>query len=168
MLSLLKKNALRQELKKISSQKQFVEWESVNNICVVINNDAASVTAVANFKKDCGKEVDVVMYTHDKVTINNEAYLSLNKKSVNWLDIPSSEDLKKLQSKNYDLVICCDLTGNSVLRALAFLVKSKCRVGSANVDYSKNFEISITVGAEEGIGNFLKQVLKYLMMFKAN
>lgn len=168
MLSFLKRNALKQELKKISSQKQFVEWGSVKTICIVIHNDTASITAVNEFKKASGKEVDVVLYTNDKLTVNNEVYLSLNKKSVNWLDVPNAEVLKKLQSKTYDLVIFGDLNGNSVLKAIAFLAKTKCRVGSANLDYSKNFELSIAGSPNDGIGNFLKHALKYLMMIKAN
>lgn len=168
MLNFLKRNALRQELKKISSQKQFVEWGSVKSICIVVNNDAASVNAANAFRKESGKDVDIVIYTNDKPTANNEVYLSMNKKSFNWLDIPNADTLKKLQAKTYDLVVCGDLTGNTVLKAISFLVKAKCRVGSANVDYSKNFELSIADNANEGIGNFLKQALKYLIMIKAN
>lgn len=167
MLGLLKNMVLCQELKKSNSQKQFVEWANVDSICVIISNESASLSAAKVFSNECGKQVDVITYVNDKTNINNEVYLSVNKKSITWLDMPGSETLKKLQSKTYDVVICGDLKNDSIIKALVLLVKAKCRVGAAELNYSKEFEISITVGsAERNIGNFLKHALKYLMMIK--
>lgn len=168
MAGFLKNWVLNSELKKIKTAHQSVDWAQVKSICVVVNNDAASLAAVRNFKSECDKAVDVITYANDKLTVNNEVYLSLNKKSVTWLDIPITEVMSKIQSKTYDVTICGDLNGDSTLRSVSLLIKAKCRVGLEGLDYSKHFTISIAMSASDGIGNFLKQVLKYLSLVKTN
>ena len=168
MAGFLKNWVLNSELKKIKIDHQSVDWVQVKSICVIINNDADSLAAVRNFKSDCDKSVEVITYANDKLTVNNEVYLSLNKKSFTWLDIPIKEVMNKIQSKTYDVMICGDLRRDSVLRSVSLLVKAKCRVGLEGLDYSKHFTISIAMSASDGIGNFLKQVLKYLSLVKTN
>lgn len=168
MAGFLKNWILNNEFKKIKSVSQSVDWSNVKSICLVIQNDAASLSAAQHFTKECQKTVHVISYANDKLTVNNQVHLSLNKKSLNWLDIPVQEVMKKLQSQTYDVVVCGDLQGESALRAIALLVKAKCRVGLQGLDYSKHFTISIAMASSEGIGNFLKQVLKYLSLVKCN
>lgn len=168
MAGFLKNWVINNEFKKLNSASQSVNWADVKNICLVIPNDNASVSAAQVFKTESQKPVDVITYTNDKLTVNNQVHLSLNKKSLNWLDIPVQEVMTKLQQKNYDIVICGDLQGDSALRAITLLMKTKCRVGLEGLDYSKHFTISIAMSPSDGIGNFLKQVLKYLSLVKTN
>lgn len=168
MAGFLKNWILNNEFKKTKSVSQSVDWSNVKSICLVIQNDSASLSAAQYFVKESQKTVHVISYTNDKLTINNQVHLSLNKKSLNWLDIPVPEVMTKLQSQTYDVVVCGDLHGDSVLRAITLLVKAKCRVGLEGLDYSKHFTISIAMPPSEGIGNFLKQVLKYLSLVKSN
>lgn len=167
MLNFLKNVLLNQELKSTNSKRQFVEWAAVKNICVVIPNETVFLNAVKIFAAESKKEVDVVVLHADKLSVNKDVYLSLNKKDLTWLGLPNAEAIKRLRAKNHDIVICGDLSDHFSLKALTLLIPTKCRLGSAELAYADAFEISIA-GETKDFGNFLKQGLKYLMMIKAN
>jgi hypothetical protein len=168
MLDIIRNFALNQQLKKNKFKGQFSDWASVKSIGFVLINDVASLNAVKAFMNESGKQVDLITYFPDKTTNNADVYLSVNKKSFSWIGLPNPETLQKLQSKSYDVLICCDMNGVPSLKTLTFLAKAKCKVGVSEIAYSSQFDISISSKGSDGIGNFLKQVLKYLMMFKAN
>lgn len=167
MFNFLKNVLLNQELKQTNSKRQFVEWATVKNICVVIPNETSFLNAVKTLATESKKEVDAVVLHADKLSVNKEVYLSFNKKDLTWLGLPNAEAIKRLRAKNYDIVICGDISGNFSLKALTLLIPAKCRLGSAELAYADAFEIAIA-GETKDFGNFLKQALKYLMMIKAN
>ncbi len=167
MFSFLRNFLLEQEIKKTDSGRQFTSWNQVKTICIVIPHEVKVLNDVKNFISESKKEVDLVVFCNDKLTVANDVYLSVNKKDFGITGIPKPEKLQKLKGKKYDVVINGDMNNTFVLKALALLVKTKCRVGKAGLEYSKLFDISISE-ANNDFGNFLKQVLKYLTMIKAD
>lgn len=166
MFAFLQDFLLNQELKKVNSSKQFVEWAKVKSICIVLPNDSASLSAAQKFANESGKLVDVILFCNDKLTVNTAVSASFNRKDFTFLGLPKVETITKLKVKNYDIIICGDLSGMINLKALSLLVPSKCRVGVAELDYSKEFDISIS-GQNTSISDFLTQALKYLTMIKS-
>lgn len=167
MFAFFKNYFLKQELKKNNSGKQFTDWASVKTICLVMPNESSGLNYAKSFIAESKKEVDIVVFSADKLTLNKDVYLSLNKKDINWKNLPENEQLQKLRTKTYDVVLCGDLNDSFILQSITLMIKAKCRVGAAKLTYSSEFDLSIS-GEVNDIGNFLKQALKYLSMIKAN
>lgn len=167
MLSFLKNLLLKQEIKNNTHVKQFTNWHLVKNSCIVVANSPGLLGSVKDFISESEKEMDIIIYTNDKHTRIKEVFLSLNRKDLTMFEMPKPEIVKKLKQKNYDLVICGDLNNTFVLQALTLLLRSKCVIGNTQMKYSSYFDIAISEESGD-FAKFLKDLLKYLRMIKAN
>lgn len=153
---------LRQEIKSSSIiKKQFVEWNRIQSAAILVGSEKYSI--VKEFVKQSGKHFDLIVFNDDKISKNNDCYLSLNKKDFNFFDLPKPEVAQKIKSKTYDIVINADFKNDSIFGSLIGLIPAKCKLGPETIKYRDFLDIRIQSEEQE----FLNQALKYLMMIKS-
>jgi hypothetical protein len=161
MFEWLKNYLLQQEVKGLSVQKQFVEWEKVQSAVVLV--DSTQYSKVKDWVGQTGKKVDVIVFHNDKTSETKDCFLSFNKKNFNFFGLPKPEDVQKLKNKTFDVLINVDFNSSSLMKALTGLTPAKGKLGPESANYNEFFDISIQSNQQD----FLKHALKYLMMIKS-
>ena len=84
MLYTIKRYLLKQEIKSASKiQREFVEWDRVQSVAVLVGSSKYSI--VKEFVKQSNKNFDVIVFHDDKVAVNKDCFISVNKKDFNFL-----------------------------------------------------------------------------------
>ena len=162
MLNTIKRYLLKQEINSISKiQKQFVEWDRIQSAAVLVGSSKYSM--VKDFVRQSNKNFDVIVYHDDKIAVNKDCFLSVNKKDFNFFDLPRPDAAKRIKNKTYDVLISTDFNNTAAIKTLTGLFPAKCKLGPESAYYSEFFDIRI----ESSESEFLKQAQKYLMMIKS-
>ncbi|MBK7668073.1 MAG: hypothetical protein IPJ32_12505 [Sphingobacteriaceae bacterium] len=162
MFEWFKNYLLQQEIGSGSKiQKQFVEWEKVQSVVILVGSTQFSV--VKEFAKQTGKNIDIIVTHSDKTSETKDCFLSLNKKDFNFFGLPKPEIIQKLKTTTYDVLINTDFNNSGFLKSITGLTSAKCKLGPESAVYNEFFDISIQSNQQD----FLKQALKYLMMIKS-
>ena len=75
MLEWLKNYLLQQEMKSNSKiQKQFVEWERVQSVVVLVAGGKYS--SIKDFVKQSGRTIDIIVVHSDKTSETKDCFLS--------------------------------------------------------------------------------------------
>lgn len=162
MVSWIKNYLLEQEIKRNPKiTKQFIAWDKVQSAVIV--TDSSRLNTVSQFVKQSGRNFDSIISFNDKISLDKNCFLSVNKKDFLISGLPKPEILQKIRSKSFDVLINFDFNNSVQLKALSGLTGARCKVGPDVVDYKSYFDISILSNEAE----FLNQALKYLMMIKS-
>src|SRR5438105_2930102 len=112
MLSTIKNYLLKKEIKSSSKiKKQFVEWDGIQSAAILTGSGKFSI--VKDFIKQSGKNMDIIVFNDDKISKNNDCYLSLNKKDFNFFDLPKAEVVQKIKNRTYDVLISADFNNTA-------------------------------------------------------
>ncbi len=127
-----------QKIKAQSSKikKAFVQLENIESIAILAHHSDLNNVALKKFIYEIDKKVDIVVVHNDKLTKNNEAFLSLNKKDLNFLQIPNANVLERIASKQFDVLVDCCLAGEIAFKCLSGLASTECKVGSGDLSYN--------------------------------
>ncbi len=156
---------IRQQSAKI--KKTFVDW-NFEQLRVVIIGRGQDSEVFRKFIKENGKKTNVVVFNNDKITQNADCTLSINKKDLNFLGLPSAEAIEKIKKIECDVLINCDLSDELIMKALTGLINAKCKVGRENLSYNKIFDLSIAPSGNSTMENYLKEAVNYLKMIRTN
>jgi hypothetical protein len=161
MFTWLKNVLLNSEVKKSNTvRKQFMQWDKVQSAVILVNSTISS--ELADFIREWGKDVYIIVFHNDPTSKSTGCYLSLNKKDFNILGLPKKQTKDKIKSRSYDVLISTDFKNYPEIESLSGIISAKCKLGPESSSYKEFFDISINSGEI----SFLKDVRQYLAMIK--
>ncbi len=148
-------------------KKEFLEWNDVRSICILISKDEFyKAKSLNEFIKSSGKEVITVLFIPDKEVNSDSSMISFNKKQTSFIGLPKPEILDKVTSGSYDLMIDCNFKTYNSMKWLAGITKAKFKVGSGGLTYHNYFDICMDLKDKPEFDNYLAQVMNYLKMIR--
>ena len=125
-----------------------------------------AITKFAEMLRHQGKTVDVLDYINDKKIDHKGDIKIFNPKGVNWYGIPNDERALAFADRNFDLLICAITSENKPLEYLAYISKSKYRVGPFDEQKTQCYDLMIDIGSKKDINYLLQQMLHFLSSIK--
>ncbi len=150
-----------------NSKREFVEWNDVRSVCVLVTkDDSFKANQLNEFLKNLNKTVDTILFIPNHEVHASNDLISFNKKQTSWIGLPKEGVLAKVTSKSYDLVIDCNFKEYNSMKWLAGSVNAKFKIGFGGLLYHNYFDICIDLKEKPDLDNYLKQVMNYLKMIR--
>ena len=161
------KSELRFEI--LNLESKFLNWSQLSNVLLIIyENQIADCTEfITACKKDNITITVAILYDGkaEQAPKPNFEHIILGKNKFNFFGLPNDVILSQLNSKVFDALI--NLGNAEHLKALALskLIAAKCKIANFQ---NPVFEITISDDKLMKSSDYLKQVIVYLNMIKAN
>lgn len=159
---------VNQKIRTASSKikKAFVQLDQIQSIVILAGKADLNSVHLKKFIYEIDKKADIIVLFGDKVSEDKNAFLSINKKDLNFWGIPKQEVCNKLLSKPFDVLVDCNLYDNITYKCISGITLAKCKVGSGTLSYSDIYDLKMELNNNLSLENYLNQVLNYLRMIK--
>ncbi|NUM51791.1 MAG: hypothetical protein HUU48_11830 [Flavobacteriales bacterium] len=89
-------------------------------------------------------------------------FFYFNKKNTNWLNIPSTSEVKRFINTNFDLLIDLNIDEHFPLEYICALSRSKFKVGKTGSYHSSFCDMQIDISQDYSVKFLLSQLKHYL------
>ncbi|MCE3229510.1 MAG: hypothetical protein K0S32_4061 [Bacteroidetes bacterium] len=145
-------------------QKQFLSWEKIDKIVLVIDNASSlSKHELDKFIDSTKKNIEVLFLEPKSKQASYGDWKCLTKKEKSFLGLPTEQVFSDLRNKKYNLVINTAF-GHSLYAAnLISAIPADFKCGANNL-YG---ELDLIIEKkDQNIVSYLKDVIKYLQMIR--
>lgn len=149
-----------------SRQKQFLNWENINNLALIIENkEGLNKSELDKFIEETKKHVNVFLVEINSGVPSYVDWHCLTRKQKTLLGLPRNEVYDLIKKNKYDLVInACrnyQLFASNITSQLNAGYKCSC------VDLFGEADLLIERNENTDLLSYLKEVKKYLEMIKS-
>ncbi|MDO9001106.1 MAG: hypothetical protein Q7W45_15180 [Bacteroidota bacterium] len=151
----------------LNSKKQFLPWDNVQKIALVISNDnSINKSAIDKFIFDSQKYVEVFFIELNSKTPSYGDWKCFTKKEKSLSNLPKKAVIDDLNTKKFELVINASVNFNLFAAVVTACLKAPLKCGQTN----KYNEVELIIQKTEpfNLTNYLNDVVKYLKMIKTN
>jgi hypothetical protein len=145
--------------------KQFLNWDKVDKIVLIIDNSSPiNKNEIDKFIDGTKKDTDVFFIESKSKQTSYSDWRCFIKKDKSFLGLPAEHIFRELKSKKYNLVINAAF-GNTLYAAnLISSVQSDFKCGACNL-YGE-LDLIIDKNNQQNLVSYLKEVVRYLQMIR--
>jgi hypothetical protein len=162
---------LSKKAAKITRNKSKMNFETAKTALILMDGlDSKSekpIMQFVSFLKENKVQVDRLSYFNQKEPVRDpgDSEIILNRKNLNWLGFPKTNENIKLLEKEYDMLFDFSMKEYFPIRCLVLLSKARFKIGIMQ-EKRHPYDFMIDLGKDRQVNEFIYQLKKYLPLLK--
>lgn len=165
-MGFIKELILRSKLKNNANKgRSFMPWDKIKTIALVVDSkNANNKSQLDKFIYETDKVVDVYYidgHVKESAIMN---FIAFTRSDKSLVGLPNSKALKKIQNKEYDLLINAAFDELDFASVLSVAIKTSCRSGFQS--RLNELDLIIKRNPNQNLIAYLGEVVNYLKMIR--
>ncbi len=165
---------LKNKVRATKRQAKILNIKEVGSICVLVDltgiDSHEELSRAEEMLSGCVDDVDIVIFTKSKEMSEDligRRFYVLNRRDLNFLNIPKKEGISQLAGKQYDVMLLFNPGEYFPLNYLAVTLQSKLKISMNDQLKLPFIEFNLHIN-EQRLNHFIQVALDYLNQINKN